>query len=82
MKRVINFFNIGVDGTHVSVVTYDGTVNIAFKLRQYFKKTQLRNAVDDIEYRGYVTYTGEALNEVRLRVLTKEAGMRVDDGKL
>lgn len=81
VKRVIDFFNIGVDGTHVSVVTYDTDTRIEFKLNKYFTKNDLRNAVDDIEYNGYLTYTGEALNTVRQQVLTTNAGMRDDDGK-
>ena len=81
VKRVIDFFNIGKDGTHVSVVTYETSTNIEFNLVEYFTKTELRNAVDDIEYRGLLTYTGEALIKVKEDVLTASAGMRNDAGK-
>ena len=81
VKRVIDFFNIGVDGTHVSVVTYDTDTHIEFNLVKYYTKNELRNAVDNIQYRGFLTYTGEALNTVRQKVLTAKAGMRTDDGK-
>lgn len=81
VKRVIDFFNIGVDGTHVAVVTYETETRIEFNLVKYYTKTELRNAVDDIKYRGYLTYTGEALNEVREKVLKASAGMRTDVGK-
>ena len=80
VKRVIDFFNIGRDGTHVAVVTYDIDTHIEFNLVRYFTKNDLRNAVDDIDYHGYLTYTGEALRDVRLNVLTAAAGMRTDDG--
>ena len=82
VKRVIDFFNVGIDGTHVSVVTYDTDTNIEFTLVQYYTKNDLRNAVDDIKYNGFLTYTGEALNTVRQQILTPSAGMRVDDGKV
>ena len=81
VKRVIDFFNIGENGTHVSVVTYDTDTHIEFNLVRYFTKNELRNAVDDIEYNGFLTYTGEALDTVRQKVLTPAAGMRTDDGK-
>ena len=81
VKRVIDFFNIDVDGTHVSVVTYDTDTHIEFNLKKYFTKNELRNAVDDIEYHGFLTYTGEALNTVKQKVLTASAGMRTDAGK-
>jgi uncharacterized protein YegL len=81
VKRVIDFFNIGADGTHVSVVTYDTDTHIEFNLVKYFTKNELRNAVDDIQYHGFLTYTGEALNTVRQNVFTTRAGMRDDDGK-
>ncbi|XP_028398110.1 fat-like cadherin-related tumor suppressor homolog [Dendronephthya gigantea] len=80
VKRVIDFFNIGVDGTHVAVVTYETDTNIEFNLVKYYTKTDLRKAVDDIKYRGYLTYTGEALNDVREKVFTASAGMRTDVG--
>ena len=80
VKRVIDFFNIGRDGTHVAVVTYDTDTHIEFNLVKYFTKNDLRNAVDDIDYRGFLTYTGEALSEVRTDVLTAADGMRTDDG--
>jgi uncharacterized protein YegL len=81
VKRVIDFLNIGVDGTHVSVVTYDTDTYIEFNLVKYFTKHELRNAVDDIRYNGFLTFTGEALNMVRTKVFTAAAGMRTDDGK-
>lgn len=81
VKSVIDFFNIGPDGTHVAVVTYDTETQIEFKLLEYFTKNELRNAVDDIEYNGFLTYTGEALNTVRQQVLTASNGMRTDAGE-
>ncbi|CAB3988505.1 protocadherin Fat 4-like [Paramuricea clavata] len=78
VKRVINVFNIGADGTHVSVVTYGTYTHIEFNLVKYFTKNELRNAVDDIKYNGSLTYTGEALNTVRQKVFTASAGMRND----
>ena len=82
VKCLIDFFEIGFYGTHVSVVTYDTDTTIEFNLVKYFTKHELRNAVDDINYKGFLTYTGEALNMVRQEVLTAAAGMRTDDGKL
>ena len=82
VKRVIDFFNIAENGTHVSVVTYDTDTHIEFNLVRYFTKKELRNAVDDIKYNGLLTFTGEALEIVRQKVLTPAAGMRTDHGKL
>ena len=81
VKSVIDFFNIGANDTHVSVVKYDTDTHIEFNLVKYFKKNELRNAVDDIEYLGFLTFTGEALDTVRQRVFTASAGMRTNAGK-
>ena len=81
VKSVIDFFIIGVNNTHVSVVTFDTDTYIEFNLVKYFTKNELRNAVDDIEYHGFLTYTGEALDTVRQRVFTGSAGMRTNAGK-
>ena len=82
VKNVIDFFNIGENGTHVAVVTYDTDTHIEFNLVKYFTKKKIRNAVDDVAYYGFLTFTGEALNAVSQNVLTPAAGMRIDDGKL
>ncbi len=81
VKGVIDFFIIGVNDTHVSVVTYETDTHIEFNLVKYFTKNELRNAVDDIKYHGFLTYTGEALNTVRQKVFNASAGMRTNAGK-
>ena len=82
VKRVIDVFNIGVNGTHVSVVTYDTDTHIEFNLVKYFTKNELQKAVDDIKYNdGSWTFTGKALNTVRQKVFNASAGMRTNAGK-
>ena len=50
VKSVIDFFIIGVNNTHVSVVTNDTDTHIEFNLVKYFTKNELRNAVDDANF--------------------------------
>ena len=80
VKKVVDFFNIGTSGTHVAVVTYDTTTHKQFQLDKYHTKSEMRNAVDDVAYHGYLTYTGEALDYVRKNIFTQRAGMRTDPG--
>ena len=80
MKKVVDFFNIGTTGTHIAVVKYSTRTNTEFRLNQYFTKSELKQAVDSIFYRGGATYTAEALRHLSRNIFTQSAGMRTDPG--
>ena len=80
MKKVVDFFNIGRDGTHIAVVQYSTNTVTEFNLQRYFTKSEMKQAVDRIPYQNGWTYTGEALQHLRNHIFTKNAGMRTDAG--
>ena len=80
VKKVVDFFNIGETGTHVAVVTYESSTHLEFKLDKFVTKSDLRKAIDRVDYNGLLTYTGEALEFVKKYVFTESAGMRADIG--
>ena len=80
VQKVIDFFNVGKTGTHIAVETYSTQTTRHFYLNSYFTKSELRNAVSKIVFKGGWTYTGEALDIVRTYVLNEKYGMRTDPG--
>ena len=52
IKNIVDFFNIGVDGTHVAVTTYSTNAYTDFNLRSSFTKSGIKAAVDRISYAG------------------------------
>lgn len=80
MQKVVDFFNIGEKGTRIAVVKYSTYPNTEFKLNQYFTKSELKNAVGRITYRGGSTYTAAALRHLKTKIFNPNAGMRQDAG--
>lgn len=79
MKSFISNFPVGpLDNRYqFSVVTYSETPRIQFLLNKYENKTDIFNAIDDIEHdNDGVTMTGEALKKVREQVLFLSNGRR------
>ena len=68
VKNVVDFFNIGVSGTHVAVVTYSTYPKLEFNLKAHYSKSSIKNAVGNIWYRGGWTYTADALDFVRRNI--------------
>lgn len=80
VKKVVDFFNIGRTGTHIGVVQYSTHTVSEFNLKQYFTKSQMKNAVDRIPFQAGWTYTAEALKFLKRNIFTTQAGMRTDPG--
>ena len=70
VKNVIDFFNIGTNGTHVAVVTYSTWPTLEFNLKAYYTKISIKNAVGNIRYNGGQTYTADALDFARKNIFT------------
>ena len=68
VRNVIDFFNIGPDGTHVGIVTYSSSSELEFNLDKYTTKSALKTAVSNIPYRGGWTFTADAIDYTREKV--------------
>ena len=80
VKKVVDFFNVGETGTHIAVTTYHTYARERFDFTEHYTKSELKNAVNNIVYNGFLTYTGEALDFVRDNIFTRRGGMRDDPG--
>lgn len=80
MKKVVDFFNIGKDGTHIAVVQYSTHTVTEFNLKRYFTKSEMKDAVDGIPYQSGWTYTAEALKHLHDDIFNPNKGMRTDAG--
>ena len=72
IKRVIDGFNVGFDGTHVGAIIYSSSsyVKKVFGLGTYYTKEAIGKAIDDIQYPSGGTSTGKALERVRTQIYT------------
>lgn len=66
VKNVVDFFNIGVDETHVAAITFSSSIRVVFNLNSYFSKSEIKTAIDNIVYgNGWATRTASALDYTR-----------------
>lgn len=70
VKNVVDFFNIGLSGTHVAVVTFSTYSRLEFNLKAHYTKSSIKNVVSNIGYRGGWTYTADALDYVRRNIFS------------
>lgn len=59
---LVSAFDIGEDKTRVGIVQYSSDIRTEFNLNQYFKKTDLIEAIKRIPYKGGNTMTGTELS--------------------
>ena len=69
VKNVIDFFDIGVNGTHVAIVTFSTYSNVEFNFDSYTNKVAMKAAVSAISYPSGFTYTGDAIDKTRNEVM-------------
>lgn len=68
VQNVIDFFDIGVNGTHAAVVTFSTYPKIEFNLYEYMNKIDMKAAVSRIVYNAGFTYTADAVETTRKEV--------------
>ncbi|KAF5909696.1 collagen alpha-1(XII) chain-like isoform X4, partial [Clarias magur] len=73
---VAGAFDIGEDKTRVAVVQYSTDTRTEFNLNQYFRRSELLQAIRNLPYKGGNTMTGEAIDFLVKNTFTEEAGAR------
>ena len=62
----------------VGIVSYSTEVTVEFQMNEYFSKSDVYNAIDDIPYRYGSTNTADALLRMRSDMFTSRNGDRSD----
>ena len=76
VKNVIDFFDVGNNGTHIAVIQYSTSVEYEFKLSSFYTENDLKQAVDDIDYKEGYTNTPAALDAAREVIFKEQNGAR------
>ena len=80
LKKVVNEFNVGPDGTHIAVVAYSNDANLEFTFNT-LSGAQITaegygKLIDKIRFQRGFTYIDKALIMADEQVFTTAAGMR------
>lgn len=78
LNKLIDFFNIGIDETHIALISYSYSVKVEFPLNRYYNKWDLKQAINRMWYQGANTATGNALIALKQQTFTLQNGMRDD----
>ena len=80
LKKVIDAFNVGPDGTHVAVVAYSSDANLEFTFNtlsgSQVTAEEYGKLIDRIRFQRGFTYIDKALIMADEQVFTTAAGMR------
>ncbi|KFP75574.1 Collagen alpha-1(XII) chain, partial [Acanthisitta chloris] len=76
MVALVSAFDIGEEKTRVGVVQYSSDTRTEFNLNQYFRRSDLIDAIKRIPYKGGNTMTGEAIDYLVQNTFTESAGAR------
>ncbi|XP_056620126.1 collagen alpha-1(XII) chain isoform X2 [Triplophysa dalaica] len=76
MAAMAGAFQLGDDKTRVGVVQYSTDIRTEFNLNQYFRRTDLLRAINNLPYKGGNTMTGDALDYLLKNTFTEAAGAR------
>uniref|UniRef100_H2XPS3 VWFA domain-containing protein n=1 Tax=Ciona intestinalis TaxID=7719 RepID=H2XPS3_CIOIN len=76
VKSLTSTFEIGYYTTRVGINQYSDHPNVEFTMADYFTKTSILGAIDDIVYKKGRTSIGEAINFTRVNSFTPAAGAR------
>ena len=73
VKNLVRGFNIAKEGTHVGIVVFSQYAQVIFGFEAYFNLRAMLTAIDRIRYPRSSTYTGKALNVVRIKLFDASA---------
>ena len=86
LKKIINEFNVGPDGTHVAVVAYSTNANLEFPFNavsgDQITAEEYGKRIDRIRFQRGYTYIDKALKLANEQVFVTSAGMRSDVPKV
>ena len=86
LKKIINEFNVGPDGTHVAVVAYSTNAKVEFAFNavsgEQITAEEYGKRIDRIRFQRGYTYIDKALKLANEQVFVTSAGMRPDVPKV
>ncbi|KAM6142961.1 LOW QUALITY PROTEIN: collagen alpha-6(VI) chain [Phoenicopterus ruber ruber] len=80
LLKIVNALDIGPSNVRVGLVLYSNEPRLEFTLDTFEDKLEILNYLKNLPYRGGQTYTGAAIEFLRKKVFTQEAGSRKKQG--
>ncbi|XP_035174509.1 collagen alpha-6(VI) chain [Oxyura jamaicensis] len=80
LLKVVDALDIGPNNVRVGLVLYSDEPRLEFTLNTFKDKLEILNYLKNLPYRGGQTYTGAAIEFLRNKVFTREAGSRKKRG--
>uniref|UniRef100_A0A674KDA6 VWFA domain-containing protein n=1 Tax=Terrapene triunguis TaxID=2587831 RepID=A0A674KDA6_9SAUR len=80
LLKIVNALDIGPNNIRVGLVLYSDEPRLEFTLDTFEDKSDILNYLKKLPYRGGRTYTGAAIDFLRKKVFTQEAGSRKNQG--
>uniref|UniRef100_A0A493TAG0 VWFA domain-containing protein n=1 Tax=Anas platyrhynchos platyrhynchos TaxID=8840 RepID=A0A493TAG0_ANAPP len=80
LLKVVDALDIGPRNVRVGLVLYSDEPRLEFTLNTFKDKLEILNYLKNLPYRGGRTYTGAAIEFLRNKVFTREAGSRKRKG--
>ncbi|XP_067148283.1 collagen alpha-6(VI) chain-like [Apteryx mantelli] len=80
LLKIVNALDIGPSNVRVGLVLYSNEPRLEFSLDTFKDKSEILNYLKNLPYRGGQTYTGVAIEFLRKKVFTQEAGSRKKQG--
>lgn len=70
LKEIISRFNLAPFGAHFAITKYSSDPSLVFSLARFTNATEMQTAVENMRYQGGGSYTGKALEYIRINVIT------------
>ncbi|NXC46075.1 CO6A6 protein, partial [Penelope pileata] len=80
LLKIVNALDIGPSNVRVGLVLYSNEPRLEFTLNTFKNKLEILNYTKNLPYRGGQAYTGVAIEFLREKVFTQEAGSRKKQG--
>uniref|UniRef100_K7GEE6 VWFA domain-containing protein n=1 Tax=Pelodiscus sinensis TaxID=13735 RepID=K7GEE6_PELSI len=80
LLKIVNALDIGPNNVRVGLVLYSDEPRLEFTLTTFVNKSDILNYLTKLPYRGGRPYTGAAIDFLRKKVFTQEAGSRKNQG--
>uniref|UniRef100_A0A8C3XLS6 VWFA domain-containing protein n=1 Tax=Chelydra serpentina TaxID=8475 RepID=A0A8C3XLS6_CHESE len=80
LLKIVNALDIGPHNVRVGLVLYSDEPRLEFTLNTFEDKSDILNYLTKLPYRGGSTHTGAAIDFLRKKVFTQEAGSRKNQG--
>ena len=76
VKKIIDGFDVGIDKTHVALMTFSNEAHLQFTLTDSYNGEEVKEFVDRTRHDGGETYIDKALTAVNEKVFSVDEGWR------